>query len=399
MSEPLLQVEHLQKTFEKKGKQFTALDDVSFQLYPGEILGMIGKNGSGKSTLLKVLSKIVALDSGKITYKGKLTSIIDIGTGFHPDLTGKQNVNLVATLLDSEFKQSQSFYESIVEFSGLKDFMDVPVKNYSSGMYLRLAFSIAFHSPINILLLDEVIAVGDSNFRNKCYNKINELKKRGVGIILVSHDMESIISFCDRSILINNGKIELEGDPKTICETYVNWDALENSSSLRRDFKEDEIFSESVRYHIGLPQNIADSLIFENFEIHQEELPFTIEDKTIFTFSFEVINEAKSVEVALIVNDTHGKKIFMDSYGMRHDYLKKRLEPGHYTATCEIPPDFMNLNFYRISVIININYEPVKLLENLATIKFVSKNPQFYDLMKVGSCAILPKLKWELYEI
>ena len=201
-SQVILSVDSLTKTFQKNGSDFVALSDISFELNKGEILGVIGRNGAGKSTLLKVLSQITAPTSGEISYEGELTSIIEIGTGFHADLSGEENVYLSAMLHGYSKSEIKEVYHQIVEFSGLQEFMQLPIKHYSSGMYLRLAFSVAFHSKISILLLDEVIAVGDTDFKRKCYSKLKELKARGTAIILASHHLELIVEHCDRCLFI-----------------------------------------------------------------------------------------------------------------------------------------------------------------------------------------------------
>ena len=238
-NQSILSVDSLTKEFQKDGKPLLALDQVSFDLNQGEVLGVIGRNGAGKSTLLKVLSQITAPSSGEVSYEGQLTSIIDIGTGFHADLSGEENIFLSALLLGYAKNEIKDLYDQIVDFSGLQDFMNMPVKHYSSGMYLRLAFSIAFHSRISILLLDEVIAVGDTDFKRKCYAKIKELRARGVAIILVSHHLELIVEQCDRCILLDDGKILSEGEPLDIVNKY--YEIVENNTgaSIRSQLKED----------------------------------------------------------------------------------------------------------------------------------------------------------------
>ena len=230
-NQPIMTIDALTKTFQKEGKPLYALNNVSFRLNKGEVLGVIGRNGAGKSTLLKVLSQITSPSSGEIVYEGQLTSIIDIGTGFHADLSGEENIYLSAQLLGYSRKEIKELYDQIVDFSGLHDFMQMPVKHYSSGMYLRLAFSIAFHSKISILLLDEVIAVGDTDFKRKCYAKIKELKARGVAIILVSHHLELIVEQCDRCLLLDDGEVLLKGNPLDVVNRY--YELIDNNQDAK----------------------------------------------------------------------------------------------------------------------------------------------------------------------
>lgn len=189
----------------RKG-EFWAVDDVSFELKKGEILGIIGPNGSGKTTLLKMLNGIFWPDKGKITINGKVGALIEVGAGFHPLLTGRENIYVNAAILGMTKEEVDEKFDKIVEFAEIGDFIDVPVKFYSSGMFVRLGFAVAVHCEPDILLVDEVLAVGDEGFQNKCFNKIGELKKNGTTTILVSHNMHTISAFTEKIIFLNNGK-------------------------------------------------------------------------------------------------------------------------------------------------------------------------------------------------
>lgn len=185
--------------------EFWAVDDVSFEVKKGETLGIIGPNGSGKTTLLKMLNGIFWPDKGKITVKGRVGALIEVGAGFHPLLTGRENIYINAAILGMTKEEVDEKFDSIVEFADIGDFIDVPVKFYSSGMYVRLGFAVAVHCEPDILLVDEVLAVGDEGFQNKCFNKIGELKKNGTTTILVSHNMHIISTFAEKVIFLNNG--------------------------------------------------------------------------------------------------------------------------------------------------------------------------------------------------
>jgi ABC-type polysaccharide/polyol phosphate transport system ATPase subunit len=200
--------------------EFWALRDVSFKVEHGEALGIIGHNGAGKSTLLKMLSHITAPSSGEIIIRGNLSALIEISTGFHPELTGRENVYLNGVIFGMSRKEVAEKLPGIVEFSGIGDFIDVPVKRYSSGMYLRLGFAIAAHLDPDILLLDEVLAVGDVAFQWKCLDRIERLRKAGRTIVLVSHDLAAIERLCDRVVLLDRGQIVCEGAPSVVTAEY-----------------------------------------------------------------------------------------------------------------------------------------------------------------------------------
>ena len=195
-------------------KDFWALKDVTFHVNPGEILGVTGKNGSGKSTLLKVLSRITAPTEGKAIIRGRLQSLLEVGTGFHPDLTGRENVYLSCAIYGMNNDETTAIFDDILEFSGISDFIDIPVKYYSSGMSIRLAFSISAHVHADIIFLDEIWAVGDLDFQQKSLKKMHELILSGSTVLMVSHEPSIIKKFCTRIIELEKGKLIYEGPPK-----------------------------------------------------------------------------------------------------------------------------------------------------------------------------------------
>jgi len=238
-NEPAIKVERITKTFmlphkrvnslkqlliqrkiHSKKEMDKVLKDVSFKVQKGEFLGVIGRNGSGKSTLLKLLAGVYSPTSGEITVEGRLTPFIELGVGFNPELTGRENVFLNGSLLGFKRKQMQEMYKSIVEFAELGGHMDQKLKNYSSGMQVRLAFSIAIRAQSDILLIDEVLAVGDARFQKKCFSIFDELKQSGRTIVFVSHSMAQIKEYCDRVIVIESGKIVFMGNPIKAAKTY-----------------------------------------------------------------------------------------------------------------------------------------------------------------------------------
>ena len=200
---------------------FWALRDVGFRCEPGEALGVIGRNGAGKSTLLKVLCGVTTPTSGRVSIQGRVAPLIEVGAGFHPELTGRENVVLNAAILGMPRKEALAKYDAIVEFSGLARFMDTPVKRYSSGMTARLGFTLAVFLEPDALLVDEVLSVGDLGFVLKSYRKIEEIRKKGVPVILVSHNLQLIRNFCTRAIWLHDGQVRAQGAPAEVCAAYT----------------------------------------------------------------------------------------------------------------------------------------------------------------------------------
>jgi len=199
-----------------------ALDDINFEIKKGEIVGFIGKNGAGKSTLLKLLSKVTVPSEGNIYVNGKVASLLEVGTGFHPELTGRENVFLNGAILGMSRKEISKKFLEIVEFSGVGPYIDTPVKRYSSGMYVRLAFSVAAHLDTDILIVDEVLAVGDYEFQQRCIGKMGDVASTGKTVLFVSHQLDLIYQLCNRAILLDKGKVIKDGDVKSIIDHYYN---------------------------------------------------------------------------------------------------------------------------------------------------------------------------------
>ncbi|WP_156760939.1 ABC transporter ATP-binding protein [Microbacterium karelineae] len=238
---PAIIVDHVTKTFLKrnthsfkeafvgwtKGKkvradQFHALDDVSFQVGEGEAVAVLGFNGSGKSTTLKMVSGVMEPDKGRVFTRGRVAGLIEVGAGFHPELSGRENVFLNAAILGMSRKEIEARFDDIVAFSEIGDFIDQEVKHYSSGMFMRLAFSVAIHVDLDVLLVDEVLSVGDAPFRKKCNDKLEELTKQGVTMLVVSHNMATVQKLCSRGIVIHEHKVLFDGPIEEAVETIRN---------------------------------------------------------------------------------------------------------------------------------------------------------------------------------
>jgi lipopolysaccharide transport system ATP-binding protein len=256
---PILEVQHLSKRFKiglkkdsylslrdaisnpfsKKSagdKTFLALNDVNFTVDPGQSVGIIGRNGAGKSTLLKILSRITPPTSGSIICRGRIASLLEVGTGFHPELSGRENIYMNGSILGMRRSEIAKHFDAIVEFSGVEKFIDTALKRYSSGMQLRLAFSVAAHLEPEILVIDEVLAVGDAEFQKKCLGKMNEVSKSGRTVLFVSHDMNAIEQLCDKTIILQKGQLRHYGDTHTLISEYLN-------ENKQFDFTEIEITS------------------------------------------------------------------------------------------------------------------------------------------------------------
>lgn len=240
MKEIAISVENVKKSFKiYKDKGFTLkerilffksrnayvknniLRGISFDIEKGDILGIVGKNGSGKSTLLKLITKIIYPDSGSIKINGKVSSLIELGAGFHPDMTGRENIYINASIYGLTKKEIDSKLDTIIKFSELEEFIDSPIRTYSSGMYMRLAFSVAINVEAEILLIDEILSVGDANFQAKCFRKMQELKDSGITIVIVSHDLHTMEKLCNKVIWIESGKIKRSGIPNEVLKEYI----------------------------------------------------------------------------------------------------------------------------------------------------------------------------------
>ena len=197
------------------------LKGISLKIKKGEVVALIGTNGSGKSTLLKLLTKIIYPNKGRIETNGKLTSLLELGAGFHPDFSGRENIYFNASIFGLTKKEIDSRLEDIIEFSELKDFIDSPVRTYSSGMYMRLAFSVAINVDADILLIDEILSVGDEHFQNKCFEKMLELKKQGKTMVFVTHSMGTVKKLCNRAIWLKDGLIKMDGDTEKVVDEYI----------------------------------------------------------------------------------------------------------------------------------------------------------------------------------
>jgi ABC-type polysaccharide/polyol phosphate transport system ATPase subunit len=263
-------------------ERFWALKDISFDVRRGEALGVVGPNGSGKTTLIKLLARITAPDSGDITITGRLMSLVEVGAGFHPELSGRDNVFLNATIFGVPVAEVRKRFDRILEFSGLADFIDAPVKTYSSGMFVRLGFAVASHLDADILLLDEVLAVGDLAFQARCMDRIGEIRRSGRTILLVSHDLAAVERLCDSALLLTSGEVAGEGTPRDMIERYqISAAKHVPSSSLNLEGGAVALHGVSFIGRDGAPPRTGDPL---NVRVSYEA-GLSVED-VVFTVSF-----------------------------------------------------------------------------------------------------------------
>ena len=317
-----------------------ALRDVSFQVDKGETLGIIGPNGAGKTTILRLLAGITKPTEGNISVKGRMGVLIELQAGFHPELTGRDNTYLNGSILGMSKKEIDRKFDAIVEFAGLGDFIATPVKRYSSGMMVRLGFSVAVHVDPEVLLVDEVLAVGDHAFQAKCYNQINQLRASGVATVFVSHNLDRIRQYCDRVLLLDHGHAVLEGSAEEVCEHYIRSDQQRMASGISRQ-------TLAAGSAVGLYGPVLiDSPMVQNmhFELVDEKGEqidrIRTGDSVAFRFSFEAPTEINDMEIAISLYSEDGR--YLTGINTGADEIKLQQVKGHISGAVRIP----NFTFY-----------------------------------------------------
>ena len=312
-----------------------ALRNVSFQVDKGETLGIIGHNGAGKTTALRLLAGITKPTEGSISVKGRMGVLIELQAGFHPELTGRDNVYLNGSILGMSKKEVARKYDAIVEFAELEDFMDTPVKRYSSGMLVILGFSVAVHVEPEVLLVDEVLAVGDHAFQAKCYNRINQLRDSGVATVFVSHNLDRIRQYCDRVLLLDQGHAVLEGTPEEVCEYYVRSAQQRMAEHRSRQTLAAESFTGlygPVLIDSPMVQNVQFELVDEKGEQTDR---IRTGDSVAFRFSFEAPTQINDMEIAISLYSQDGR--YMTGINTRADEVKLQDAKGHISGVLRIP--------------------------------------------------------------
>jgi ABC-type polysaccharide/polyol phosphate transport system ATPase subunit len=281
----------------RKFENREVLKGISFKVKKGEAIGLVGRNGCGKSTTLKLLTRIMYPDTGEIKINGRVSSLIELGAGFHPDMSGRENIYINASIFGLSRKEIDRRVKKIIAFSELEDYIDNPVRTYSSGMYMRLAFSVAINVDADVLLIDEILAVGDANFQAKCFQKLRDIKESGTTIVIVSHALGQIESICERSIWIENGKIKAEGEPRKVHREYLQYMGMERWEDNQ------ESISKNTTIDTTVNREGNHKVVFEKIQIfdldgkvcHQ----FERGDSIIIEAQYRVIEEVKNGYFAL----------------------------------------------------------------------------------------------------
>ena len=338
-----------------------ALNNINLEIKNNEKIGIIGKNGSGKSTLLKILSRITKPTKGKAVINGKVASLIEVGTGFHQELSGRENIYLNGSILGMSKSEITEKYEEIVAFSGVAKFIDTPIKRYSSGMRVRLAFSVAAHLEPEILIVDEVLAVGDANFQKKCLGKMDDVSKSGRTVLFVSHNLESIISLCDRVIWIDDGTIKGDGNPLKIVNKYLetintNSESKINLNSINREKLSSFQFTELSMFN----QNNTETSSFNVGDDFSIKLKYTFKDQNLVGSNLQVkisLNNSTQTEVLNLNNEVTG-------------FIHK-LKTTSGEIICEIPKIPLGEGTYSISIQATINSGVSDILKEICSFEII----------------------------
>lgn len=324
-----------------EGDHFWALRDINLEVKEGQILGIIGKNGAGKSTLLKVLSRVTAPTRGNIKVKGRIASLLEVGTGFHRELTGRENIFMNGAILGMSKQEVKRKLYEIIEFSGVEDFVDTPVKRYSSGMYVRLAFAVAAHLDPEILIIDEVLAVGDADFQKKCLGKMDTVAREGRTVLFVSHNLNAVRRLCHKAVLLRNGTVYTEGGCEQVIRTYLGENEAENQVSYRpydRDSSKEIAQIRSVK--------VLDSDGFLKVVDLKEEIEISIE--------YELYKDVSNVSVGLQIIESDSEQIILNLPDAELDVSRLKFrEKGNYRSTVRIPENLLNTSAYVIKVAIS----------------------------------------------
>lgn len=322
----------------RQGEVISALQDVSFTVEQGQTLGIIGRNGAGKSTLLKILARVTAPTSGIVRTKGRMASLLEVGTGFHPELTGRENVFLNGAILGMTRADVQRKFDEIVSFSGVERFIDTPVKRYSSGMYVRLAFAVAAHLESEILIVDEVLAVGDAEFQRKCLSKMSTVAKEGRTVVIVGHNMAAINRLCDETLWLEKGRLTMQGSPADVVSAYLASGAVLGGSKEWPEGLSEPNVDEFAFYEANVTD--ADNQVVSVMDIRK---PYWINMK------YAVRKKLPYCRVGFAMVADNGEIAF-ESYDSDDVNFSGSREPGIYSTRCKIPANFLNARTYFISV-------------------------------------------------
>ncbi|MGA1868170.1 MAG: polysaccharide ABC transporter ATP-binding protein [bacterium] len=383
----------ISKTSSLSNNEFWALKDVSFNVNQGEVLGIIGRNGAGKSTLLKILSQITDPTEGMIRIRGRVSSLLEVGTGFHPELTGRENIYLNGAILGMTRVEIKKKFDEIVAFSGVEKFIDTPIKRYSSGMNVRLAFAVAAHLEPELLLVDEVLAVGDFQFQKKCLGKMKDISGEGRTVLFVSHNLASISNLCSQAMWLEEGKLKKRGPVKDVIEGYTEQKKGNYGEQLWKDASiapgNDKIRLRSVRI-------ISDGAVRSDVDIQKDiyiEIEFWNFKPGSRITTFIHILDKWNVCVLASAN--------MRSINLGHDEWSNQPHPaGIFQTTCILPGNLLNVGFYTLNIYIQTDIKRPQVIAQGVISFMVNDNEgccKEYSGIMAG--VIRPKLKWSTKNI
>ena len=333
-------------------EDFWALKDVSFEIPRGQVVGIIGRNGAGKSTLLKLLSRITEPTTGRIEMDGRTSSLLEVGTGFHPELTGRENIYLNGAILGMERTEIKRKFDEIVAFAEVEKFLDTPVKRYSSGMYVRLAFAVAAHLEPDILIVDEVLSVGDAQFQKKCIGRMQAASEHeGRTVLFVSHNLQTIRQMCERVVLLKKGAVEFIGDPHTGINGYLNQSAEEYSAAIDLD-------TYPRRHDVDGARLLTLRFLNEN-GTPASKVPWRSD--LLVQFTFRIDRPVKRLDISMDVIHPEGLPLFSEIYSDQHE--PESLEPGEYSAQFSVPLRFLKLESYFLNVTVS---EDLKVWDHIS---------------------------------
>lgn len=362
------------KKFAEKGS-FLALNDVSFKVKEGEILGIIGRNGAGKSTLLKILSRITAPTSGQIKLRGRVGALLEVGTGFHPELTGRENIYLNGAILGMKKWEIKKKLDEIIDFAGIEKHIDTPVKRYSSGMYVRLAFSVAAHLEPEILVVDEVLTVGDVEFQKKCLGKMHDVADVGKTVLFVSHNFASLKALCNKGILLDEGKVLIQDSLVKVVDKYSTLIALS-----------DKVFSPLI----------ADSAVILSIhlcDVNNRVLNHIDTDTEIYVTLKYKVTAVKQVNMTINLSKD-GQIIFQSINNFDPQFYTKK-EPGMYQSICKIPKQFLNNGQFMLSItVFEENYSNPKDFRDVISFMVEDAPSVRGDYFGGLLGSVRPKLEW-----
>jgi lipopolysaccharide transport system ATP-binding protein len=363
---------------EQSTSEFWALKDVSFDVYPGDSVGIIGRNGAGKSTLLKILSKITPPTSGKIISRGRIASLLEVGTGFHPELTGRENIYLNGSILGLKRHEINQQFDAIVDFSGVEKFLDTPLKHYSSGMQLRLAFAVAAHMEPEVLIIDEVLAVGDAEFQKKCMGKMGEVSKSGRTILFVSHQIGAITQLCQKGVLLNKGGIENLGDAKTVVDYYLNYQEINGNNYIY----ERESSRAKKNYFTVINTSSLDGTVTSDYKF---------DESVVINFEFAINSHSPNTLVGIGLNDKFHNRIatFLKEVEVFNN------GNGLYKGSLILPSNIIAPNKYTLTFAIwTRSGEVFDMIENVCHLNIYDNGTDYSLFEGVDYGSVILDVKW-----